>query len=88
MLRPLCHELYHVLNFVSSCVASHRSSSDVALAVLHPSRLVVYSVNPVNIVQGRATFYELVKVYEHKLARIAFNMVAGQFGGVYGKISA
>lgn len=62
------------------------SSSKLALAILHPRRLVVYSVNAMKG-QGAAdtSYYELLKNYEHKLDRTSYNFCYGPFGGVQGK---
>jgi len=57
--------------------------SAVALAVLHPRKLAVYTVSPGGGSAGQPGYYTLTKNYEHALERTAFNMVSGPFGGAY-----
>lgn len=45
-----------------------------AIAVLHPQKLVVYTLS------SSVSSCELHRVYEHKLPRTAYSMVAGKFG--------
>jgi len=61
-------------------------SSRVALAVLHPRALVVYSVSSVASAPGSkdASYFKLAKAYEHPLERPACNFCTGAFGGTYG----
>ena len=54
------------------------------MAVLHPRKLVVYTLMAMNVGGNSVGYHELVKNYEHKLERSAFNMCSGAFGGVYG----
>ena len=59
--------------------------------MLHPRKLVVYSVSGVGGGGGGgANFYKLTMAYEHELGEdglhfTAANMCYGSFGGVYGK---
>ncbi|KAK2962383.1 putative BBS9 protein [Blattamonas nauphoetae] len=61
----------------------------LAIAVLHPRRLVVYSVVIINPDGGHAyeategCFYGLTKNYEHKLPRNSHSFCYGPFGGVH-----
>ena len=68
------------------------SSSRLTLAVLHPRTVAVYQVKGVGDEPGKPTFFELNKVYEHKLGHeglhfTAYNMCFGSFGGAYGEAS-
>jgi len=66
-------------------LASGRFFSDarrIGLAVLHPRKLVVYSMAPGGGGGAESGYYVLSKGYEHNLERPAFNMVQGCFGGV------
>ncbi|KAA6373276.1 MAG: hypothetical protein EZS28_031199, partial [Streblomastix strix] len=62
-------------------------SKKIALAVLHPRRIVVYTVVIINPDGGQTfsptegCFYALTKNYEHKLPRNAHSFVYGGFGG-------
>mmetsp|Transcript_13770 Transcript_13770/g.26699 ORF Transcript_13770/g.26699 Transcript_13770/m.26699 type:complete len:870 (-) Transcript_13770:352-2961(-) len=58
----------------------------LGLAVLHPRKLVVYSVQAMKG-QGSADtrYYQLTTVFEQKLDRTSFNLCFGPFGGVEGK---
>lgn len=70
------------------------ANETLALAVLHPRKLVVYELIPSNSNNGggdgkkaAANFYTLDKLYEHDLGLggkhfTAFNMTSGNFGGV------
>lgn len=60
------------------------NSSNLALAVLFPRKLVVYEVAPV-VSGGELQYYNLQQLYDHKLQRTAFNMCYGPFGGVAGR---
>ena len=62
-----------------------QSRDGLALAVLQPKKLSVWKVMAVQMGTGVAAYYELMKMYEHKLERTAYNMCVGPFGGVYGK---
>lgn len=58
----------------------------LALAVLHPRKLVVYRVEAKGGVGTNANYHELVRAYEHKLGVrglhfTACNMTVGHFGG-------
>ena len=60
--------------------------SRVALAVLHPRALAVYSVAAVAGGAGGApSYFTLTKAYEHTLERPAFSMTHGSFGGTSGR---
>jgi Bardet-Biedl syndrome 9 protein len=63
------------------------SQKEVMLAVLHPRRLVVYNVvcTKVQSEQGEDSFMSLQLLYKHSLARSAYNMCKGKFGGAQGK---
>lgn len=57
----------------------------VALAVLHPRKMIVYTISSQGAqVAGGASYWTLNKCYEHTLERTACNMVVGPFGGVTG----
>lgn len=64
-------------------------SNRVALAVLHPRSLTVYSLSAVAASGGAAdaapSYFKLSQVYEHELERPACNLVHGAFGGSYGQ---
>ena len=69
-------------------------STRLALAVLHPRSLVVYSVVAAAAGSGGMggaalpSYFELARAYEHPLERPAYNLVAGPFGGTaYGRES-
>lgn len=53
------------------------------LAVLHPRKLVIYSVNSLSSGQGVAAV-QLNTISEQVLERSAANMVSGSFGGSTG----
>lgn len=57
----------------------------LSLAVLHPRKLVVYTVSAVraaNPGQGNETsYYDLKRAYQHQLDRTAYNFCFGNFGG-------
>lgn len=60
------------------------------LAVLHPRKLVVYSVSGEGGVGAAASFFKLTRVYEHSLGVAglhftAFNMTSGPFGNASGR---
>lgn len=62
----------------------------LGLAVLHPRKIAVYELVPHGEQGGRAAYYELSKLYQHRLGIqgehfTAFNMLFGPFGGVHGK---
>jgi len=62
------------------------STAETALAVLHPRRLVVYSVRATagGFTQKQTkddVFYSLDQMYVHRLTRTACNMCWGAFGG-------
>ncbi|OQR87396.1 hypothetical protein ACHHYP_08896 [Achlya hypogyna] len=61
-------------------------STGVAMAVLHPKLLVVYTLEGVGGTGMGASYFKLSKKYEHHLGLdgehfTAFNMVTGPFGG-------
>ena len=59
-----------------------------AIAVLHPRKLGVYTIEAVGGRGDKASYYNLVKAYEHALGVeegghfTSFNMTHGGFGGV------
>jgi len=59
------------------------TSNGLALAVLHPRKLTVYTVLLLDGDQNQGNFFALQRAYEHKLPRNAYNFVIGPFGGVY-----
>ena len=66
------------------------SQRDLMLAVLHPRRLVVYNVVSTKVEAeepggGSDSFMSLQLLYKHSLARSAYNMCKGPFGGAKGK---
>eukprot|EP00960_Hanusia_phi_P040174 754286-Hanusia_phi.AAC.3 len=66
---------------------SPHSSKEVALAVLFPKALAVFSVST-TVVPGEATedvFMNLSLLYKHELKRSAFNFTYGGFGGTKDK---
>lgn len=70
------------LSFLSS------ATSKKAIAVLHPRKLGVYTVDAVGGRGAKASYYSLEKAYEHVLGVdgaghfTSFNMTHGGFGGV------
>eukprot|EP00878_Enallax_costatus_P045927 GHUV01055465.1.p1 GENE.GHUV01055465.1~~GHUV01055465.1.p1 ORF type:complete len:114 (-),score=15.27 GHUV01055465.1:318-659(-) len=54
--------------------------SGICLAVLHPRRFAVYSLQAVG-----SSYLQHSKIYEHWLEHTAANMVTGGFGGVAGE---
>jgi len=58
------------------------SNGGMCIAVLHPRRLVIYSLVAVGSNQSQASYFNLQKNYEHKLERAAANFVFGSFGGI------
>ena len=61
------------------------------MAILHPRKLVVYSLQAIGGEGSAASYYELHKKYEHKLGVdgahfTAFNMCYGAFGGAHGAL--
>lgn len=50
------------------------------MAVLHPRKLAVYSLQAVG-----TSYLQHSKIYEHHLEHTAANMVTGGFGGVSGE---
>ena len=54
------------------------------LAILHPRKVVVCSVNVDTKTQDTGTFYNISQIYHHKLERTACNMCIGKFGSVKG----
>lgn len=50
------------------------------MVILHPKKLVVYTLQAVGNQQNQASYYQLHKNYEHKLERTCANMVIGPFG--------
>ncbi|XP_030830268.1 protein PTHB1 [Strongylocentrotus purpuratus] len=64
--------------FVSVSEALH-------LAVLHPRKLAIYSVQGLTGAVEHGSQYQLKLMYEHNLQRTAHSLVVGPFGGVKGK---
>lgn len=58
-----------------------QGSKDITLALLHPTKLTVYSVSAVSS-GGAVNYYSMALAYEHQLQRPAFNLCYGSFGGV------
>lgn len=63
----------------SSCCAACRGTS-LCLAVLHPRKLSVYTLQAVG-----SSYLQLSKLYEHALGHTAANLAYGPFGGVAGE---
>jgi Bardet-Biedl syndrome 9 protein len=62
------------------------SQKDLQLAILHPRRLVTYSVQAVPTEDGGSdTFFQLSLLHKHSLNRSAYNFTYGGFGGAQGK---
>mmetsp|Transcript_24838 Transcript_24838/g.59115 ORF Transcript_24838/g.59115 Transcript_24838/m.59115 type:complete len:829 (+) Transcript_24838:232-2718(+) len=62
------------------------SQKELQLAVLHPRRLVTYTVQAVPTEEGGSdTFFQLSLLNKHSLNRSAFNFTYGGFGGAKGK---
>ncbi|XP_042217578.1 protein PTHB1-like isoform X2 [Homarus americanus] len=64
--------------FVSSNDLNH-------LCVLHPDRLVVYTISVASGQAGHGDHSRLAVAYQHKLQRNAHSFMTGPFGGVKGK---
>lgn len=70
--------------FTTSSAAPHIK----AIAVLHPRKLGVYTVEAMGGKGAKASYFDLVKAYEHVLGVeagghfTAYNMTYGGFGGV------
>ena len=58
------------------------------MAVLHPSKLAVYSLKAVGGVGSAAKYYEFKLQYEHSLQRTSHSMVFGPFGATIGTAMA
>mmetsp|Transcript_47681 Transcript_47681/g.91053 ORF Transcript_47681/g.91053 Transcript_47681/m.91053 type:complete len:841 (+) Transcript_47681:257-2779(+) len=56
------------------------SNGGTSMVILHPKKLVVYTLQAVGNQQNQASYYQLHKNYEHKLERTCANMVIGPFG--------
>lgn len=77
-------------------VATHDKEKPLSLAVLHPRKMSVYTVetttpNAMGSLEeggsgdgGKIRHYELVEHYAHDLKRMAFNFCYGPFGDNYG----
>jgi Bardet-Biedl syndrome 9 protein len=66
------------------------NSNQLGIAVLHPRKLVVYSLQAMGGAGSSASYFELQKCYEHTLGKggehfTAYNMCYGSFGGAYGR---
>lgn len=83
--RMVCTKDYPDLSTLSLL---RSATSKKAIAVLHPRKLGVYTVDAVGGRGAKASFYNLVKAYEHVLGIegagyfTSFNMTHGGFGGV------
>lgn len=95
---------YPILQVEAGCFCSSLGEK-TCIAILHPRKLVVYSLNPKGSFEDQkmeetaatksndklsATYYELVKLYEHVLGIKGLHftsrgMTCGPFGGVTGK---
>ncbi|XP_071550345.1 protein PTHB1 isoform X2 [Panulirus ornatus] len=64
--------------FVSSNDLNH-------LCILHPDRLVVYTISITSGQAGHGDHTRLTTAYQHKLQRNAHSFITGPFGGVKGK---
>eukprot|EP00286_Rhodomonas_abbreviata_P017546 CAMPEP_0181342530 /NCGR_PEP_ID=MMETSP1101-20121128/31054_1 /TAXON_ID=46948 /ORGANISM="Rhodomonas abbreviata, Strain Caron Lab Isolate" /LENGTH=436 /DNA_ID=CAMNT_0023454003 /DNA_START=221 /DNA_END=1528 /DNA_ORIENTATION=+ len=74
-----------VLQVEIGVFGSH-SQRDVQIAVLHPRRLVIYSVSAIPTEEGGTdTFFQLGLLAKHSLARSAYNFTYGPFGNAQGK---
>jgi len=63
-------------------VGNFISTGGHALAVLHPRKLAVYTLQAKGN-QQQTSFYQLQLAYEHRLDHTACNMVYGRFGGTH-----
>jgi len=91
-VEDLIHEENLDAPILQVCVGKFVPSSPglLGLAVLHPRRLAVYEFVPQGDQGGRAVYYNLSRLYEHRLGIhgehfTAYNMLAGPFGGVHNK---
>eukprot|EP00736_Rhodelphis_marinus_P008702 Rmarinus@m.17603 len=57
------------------------NSKELALAVLFPRFLHVYTLQS----EGKSSYFNLSKAYEHTFSRSAFNFTYGSFGGAQGR---
>jgi len=57
------------------------NTNGLALAVLHPRRLVVYTVSAMKGQDDETSYYDLKRAYVHNLDRTAYNFCFGHFGG-------
>jgi Bardet-Biedl syndrome 9 protein len=66
------------------------NSNQLGIAVLHPRKLVIYTLQAMGGGGSSASYFELQKSYEHSLGKggehfTAYNMCYGSFGGAYGR---
>ncbi|XP_070570389.1 protein PTHB1-like isoform X2 [Ptychodera flava] len=61
------------------------ANESIHLAILHPRKLVVYSIGAMTGAVEHGSQYQLNQLYEHNLQRTSYNMTYGPFGGVKGK---
>lgn len=71
----------HCAREFSRLILRFRGSSNIGIAVLHPRKVSVYTVQT----SQEATICTLERRYEHRLEHTAFNMLVGPFGGVQGE---
>lgn len=64
-----------------------RSSNSIGIAVLHPRKIVVYSVVTILASGNEGSYCNLEKKYEHYLRHTAYNFTFGPFGGIGGTIT-
>lgn len=70
------------------CDSNSAAPQVEAIAVLHPRKLGVYTVEAVGGVGAKASYFDLIKAYEHGLGVeggghfTSCNMTHGGFGGV------
>eukprot|EP00761_Pharyngomonas_kirbyi_P004294 gb/GECH01004298.1/.p1 GENE.gb/GECH01004298.1/~~gb/GECH01004298.1/.p1 ORF type:complete len:834 (+),score=173.27 gb/GECH01004298.1/:1-2502(+) len=62
-----------------------RDSDSLAIAILHPKSLRIYTVNTHKGNGDKPAFCHLELSYFHDLQRLAYNFTFGPFGQVYGK---
>ena len=77
------HLLFLQEHCCSNLIGQCYRAGGCQLAVLHPRKLVIYSISSLSSGQGVAAV-QLNKVWEQGLQRSAANMVSGNFGGSTG----
>ena len=55
-----------------------------SIAILHPRRLSVYTLNSIAGAVAHGAQYKLQHIYSHNLQRTSYNMCHGPFGQVHG----